>query len=116
MQFSEGTTVAAAEPGLVLDDVADVFQLLIAQLAFMEPVKTADTARMLSCMGDVPVPKVLEIHLKQERKCKPCKWPDWNESMTLQEQQVSSPHPDEAGEWHSHKGSFTPIFPFGSEV
>jgi len=116
MQFSEGTTVAAAEPGFVLDNVADVLQLLVAQPAFMEPVKTADTARMLSRMGDVPVPKVPEIHLKQERKCKPCKWPDWNGSVTLQEQQVSSPHADEAGEWHPHKGSFTPIFPFGSKV
>lgn len=46
MQFPEGTTMAATEPRLVLDNVADVFQLLVAQLAFMEPAKnqTADTA------------------------------------------------------------------------
>lgn len=39
MQFPKGTTMAAAEPRLVLDNVADVFQLLVAQLAFMEPAK-----------------------------------------------------------------------------
>lgn len=42
MQFSEGTTVAAAEPGFVLDNVADVFQLLVAQPAFMEPLLSGD--------------------------------------------------------------------------
>ena len=38
MQLSEGTTMVAAEPGLVPDHVADVFQLLIVQPAFMEPL------------------------------------------------------------------------------
>lgn len=31
--------MAAAEPRLVLDNVADVFQLLVAQLAFVKPGK-----------------------------------------------------------------------------
>lgn len=30
MQLPKGTTMAATEPGLVLDNVADVFQLLVA--------------------------------------------------------------------------------------
>lgn len=45
-QFPKGTTMAATEPRLVLDNVADIFQLLVAQLAFLKPGKkmTADTA------------------------------------------------------------------------
>lgn len=42
MQFPKGTTMAAAEPRLVLDDAADVFQLLVAQPAFMEPFLSGD--------------------------------------------------------------------------
>lgn len=42
MQFPEGTTMAATEPRLVLDNVADVLQLLVAQLAFMEPFLSGD--------------------------------------------------------------------------
>lgn len=41
-QFPKGTTMAAAEPRLVLDNVADVFQLLVAQLAFVKPFLSAD--------------------------------------------------------------------------
>lgn len=49
-QFPKGTTMAATESRFVLDNVADVFQLLVAQLALMEPAKKrtknqrADTA------------------------------------------------------------------------
>lgn len=70
---------------------------------------------MLSYIGDALAPEVPKIQLRQERKCKPCKWPVWNRSMTLQQQLVFSPRPDDAGERHSHKGSFTPVFPFGSK-
>lgn len=48
MQFPKGTTVAAAEPRLVLDDVADVFQLLVAQLAFMEPAKKTESRHSMN--------------------------------------------------------------------
>lgn len=42
VQFPKGTTMAAAEPRLILDDAAEVFQLLVAQPAFMEPAKARE--------------------------------------------------------------------------
>lgn len=38
VQLTEGTAMAATESRFVLDDVADVFQLLVAQAAFVKPV------------------------------------------------------------------------------
>lgn len=40
--------MAAAEPRLVLDNVADVFQLLVAQLAFMEPENKTDSRHSMN--------------------------------------------------------------------
>lgn len=39
VQLTEGTAMAATESTFVLDDVADVLQLLVAQTALMEPAK-----------------------------------------------------------------------------
>lgn len=39
MQLTEGTAMAATQSRLVLDYVADIFQLFVAQFAFMEPAK-----------------------------------------------------------------------------
>lgn len=39
VQLTEGAAVPATEPRLVLDEVADVFQLLVAKAALVEPAR-----------------------------------------------------------------------------
>lgn len=42
VKLTEGTAMAAAQSRLVLDDIADILQLLVTQFALMEPLFSCD--------------------------------------------------------------------------
>jgi len=112
IQFPKGTTVAAAEPRLVLDNVADVFQLLVAQLAFMEPAKTRQQAQRESSAAEraALVPAVPKAQLKQEslgeaeRRARLCR--NTTDSAHVLMTQGNG----------IHTSSFAPLSPSGSTV